>query len=139
MLAGYAWPWISQKNKQLRDIKIENFEKMWNNPTENWVHCENPINEVGCIHSIQGYDLNYGFVILGKDIRYDKEKGSVVVDKNQYFDKNGKNTATDEELDQYIKNIYYVLMTRGIKGTYLYVCDQALKEYLEQYIETYYN
>lgn len=139
MLAGYAWPWISQKNKQLRDIKIENFEKIWNNRTENWVHCENAINEVGCIHSIQGYDLNYGFVILGKDIRYDKEKDSVVIDKNQYFDKNGKNTATDEELDQYIKNIYYVLMTRGIKGTYLYVCDQALKEYLEQYMETYHN
>ena len=24
------------------------------------------IDEVGCIHSIQGYDLNYAFVIIGK-------------------------------------------------------------------------
>ena len=139
MVAGYAWPWVSKKNKQLKDIKIENSERMWNNRTDNWVHCENAINEVGCIHSVQGYDLNYGFVILGEDIRYDKVKGAVVADKSQYYDMNGKRTATDEELNQYIKNIYYVLMTRGIRGTYLYVCDQGLKEYLEQYIEEYHE
>lgn len=79
--------------------------------------------------------LNYAFVIIGKDIGYDKATGKIVVHPESYFDKNGKRTAGYEELLEYITNVYYVLMTRGIKGTYLYVCDHDLREYLSQYIE----
>ena len=63
------------------------------------------------------------------------EKKCIYADKNKYFDVNGKKSATPEELTQYIKNIYYVLMTRGIKGTYLYVCDDGLKTYLKKYVD----
>ena len=136
MVAGYAWPWKSKKDKSIKDIRIENSERMWNNRTKNWVHSETALEEVGCIHSIQGYDLNYAFVILGNDIKYDTENKKVVIDKSNYFDRNGKATATEEELDTYIKNIYYVLLTRGIRGTYLYICDPALKKYMEQFIDT---
>lgn len=135
MVAGYAWPWISKNDKTLKDIEIEKSRRMWNNRTEDWINCETSIDEVGCIHSVQGYDLNYAFVIIGKDLKYDKEKNRIVIDPDSYFDKNGKNTAGYEELLQYIKNVYYVLMTRGIEGTYLYVCDEGLKEYLKGYVE----
>lgn len=135
MVAGYAWPWISKKDKTLKDIKIEDSERMWNNKTENWVHCDTALEEVGCIHSIQGYDLNYTFVILGNDIKYSEKDNRIIIDKENYFDRNGKATATDEELLGYIKNIYYVLMTRGIKGTYLYICNPELKKYMGKYIE----
>lgn len=135
MISGYAWPWISKKNKTLKDIDIEGVKRMWNHCTDGWVHTPEAIDEVGCIHSIQGYDLNYAFVILGNDIGYDEKSGEVVIHPEQYYDSNGKNTATNEELLAYIKNIYYVLMTRGIKGTYLYVCDDSLRSYLKQYIE----
>lgn len=91
--------------------------------------------KIGCIHSIQGYDLNYAFVIIGHDMKYDLESNSIIIDKDSYFDINGKRSATMDELETYIKNIYYVLMTRGIKGTYLYVCDKNLKEYLSRYIK----
>lgn len=109
---------------------------MWNHCTEGWVHTPEAIDEVGCIHSIQGYDLNYAFVILGNDIGYDKTTGKIIVHPENYYDKNGKRTAGYDELLEYITNVYYVLMTRGIKGTYLYVCDDDLREYLSQYIET---
>ena len=59
----------------------------------------------------------------------------MTIDKNSYFDRYGKIGADDKELEEFIKNIYYVLMTRGIKGTYLYVCDEALREYLAQYVD----
>ena len=136
MVAGYAWLWISKNDKSKRDIKIQGVSRMWNNCTEGWVHTKTAIDEVGCIHSIQGYDLNYAFVILGKDIGYDKASGQIIVRPECYFDQNGKRTAGYEELLEYIKNIYYVLLTRGIKGTYLYVCDDDLREYLSNYIET---
>ncbi|SCW62429.1 hypothetical protein SAMN02910456_02235 [Ruminococcaceae bacterium YRB3002] len=135
MVAGYAWPWISKKDKTQRDIQIQGVKRMWNHRTEGWVLTDQAIDEVGCIHSIQGYDLNYAFVILGNDIGYDKLCGEVVVRPENYYDKNGKNTASYPELLEYIRHIYYVLMTRGIKGTYLYVCDDALREYLSNYIE----
>lgn len=135
MLAGYAWPWISKNDQALKDIEIQDVKRMWNHCTEGWVHTAEAIDEVGCIHSIQGYDLNYAFVILGKDIWYDKAAGKIIVRPECYFDKNGKRTANYEELLEYITNVYYVLMTRGIKGTYLYVCDDELREYLSQYME----
>jgi DUF2075 family protein len=136
MVAGYAWEWKSKKDKSAIDIEIEGCGKRWNSVLENWVHSDNAVNEVGCIHSTQGYDLNYGFVIVGKDIRYDPNSKRVFVDRNNYYDRYGQQGATDEELDDYIKNIYYVLMSRGIKGTYLYVCDDNLREYFKQYIDT---
>ena len=136
MVAGYAWEWISKKDKTQRDIKIDGISKMWNHCTEGWVLTEEAIDEVGCIHSIQGYDLNYAFVILGNDIAYDKTSRRIIVRPKNYYDKNGKRTASYDELLEYIKNVYYVLLTRGIKGTYLYVCDPDLRAYLSQFMKT---
>lgn len=135
MLAGYAWPWISRNDQTQKDIEIQGISRMWNHCTEGWVHTSEAIDEVGCIHSIQGYDLNYAFVILGKDIGYDKEREQIIVRPECYFDKNGKRTASYDDLFEYIRNVYYVLLTRGIKGTFIYVCDDDLREYLSQYIE----
>lgn len=135
MIAGYAWPWISQKDPEKKDIVIQGIGNTWNHCTEGWVLTPEAIHEVGCIHSIQGYDLNYAYVILGKDIGYDPKTGRVVVHPEEYYDKNGKNTATREELLSYIQDIYYVLLTRGIHGTCLFVCDDAYRKYLSAYME----
>ncbi len=135
MIAGYAWEWISKNDHSKRDIEIQGVKRMWNHCTEGWVLTDEAIDEVGCIHSIQGYDLNYAFVILGNDIGYDESTGKIIIRPENYFDKNGKRTASKEELLSYIKNVYYVLLTRGIRGTHLYVCDDALRKYLSEYIE----
>lgn len=135
MVAGYSWKWISKANDSLYDIEIQNVSRKWNHCTEGWVLTSKAIDEVGCIHSIQGYDLNYAYVILGYDIGYDKDTNQIVVHPENYYDSNGKRTATYDELLEYIKNIYYVLLTRGIKGTYLFVCDDDLRDYLSKYIE----
>ena len=120
MVAGYAWDWVSKNNKSLYDIEIQGVRKQWNHCTEGWVLSEEAIDEVGCTHSVQEYDLNYGFIILGEEIGYDVDKKCVVVRPQKYFDQNGKKTAEYEELKEYIQNIYYVLMTRGIRGIYLF-------------------
>ncbi|SHI24622.1 hypothetical protein SAMN02745229_02368 [Butyrivibrio fibrisolvens DSM 3071] len=135
MLAGYAWEWKTKNDKTAYDIEIEGVKKRWNHCLNNWINSDGALDEVGCIHTSAGYDLNYAFVILGNDIKYDDEKGRIYVDRSNYFDKRGKQSASDEELDLYIKNIYYVLMTRGIRGTYLYVCDEKLRNYFMKYVE----
>lgn len=139
MIAGYAWEWKTKKDKSpgAYDIDIEGIRIRWNCKQENWVGLgfDNPqiAHEMGVIHSIQGYDLSYAFVVIGRDLVYDEANNWITVDRSAYFDKNGKNTATDEELEEYIKHIYYVLMTRGIYGTHVYVCDEKLRRHLKQY------
>ena len=135
MAAGYAWDWASKKDKSRYDIEIQGIKKRWNHCTEGWVLSGEAIDEVGCIHSTQGYDLNYGFIILGNEIGYDPTKGEIIIRPQNYFDQNGKKATEYEELKEYIQHIYYVLMTRGILGTYLYVCDPALREYISKYVD----
>lgn len=134
MVAGYAWKWNSKKNATALDIEIEGIKKRWNTSQEDWVNSVDAVHEVGCIHTIQGYDLNYGFVILGPDIYYDEKVHQVKARKSSLFDSVSKRGASDEEIAQIVVNAYYVLMTRGMLGTFLYVCDPALKRYLSHYI-----
>lgn len=136
LLAGYAWKWQTNKDKTADyDIEIENTKLKWNSVNQDWVNSRDALNEVGCIHTIQGYDLNYAGVILGPEISYDFLKKKIVVDNSKYFDFNGRRALTDQlELEIYIKNIYKTLLTRGIKGTFVYACDEHMRKYLKQFI-----
>lgn len=135
MVAGFAWDWISNKNPQAYDIVIGNTHLKWNSVAIDWVNSPNAINEVGCIHTTQGYDLNYTGVIIGPELDYDFETQQLIVHKDRYKDKNGRNgIANIDDLVAYILNIYKTILLRGIKGTYLYVCNENLRKYLEQYI-----
>ncbi len=138
LIAGFAWPWISRKNKSLYDIEIENSRLRWNSVTEDFINSPNAINEVGCIHTTQGYDLNYGGIIFGKEITYDNAKNEIIIRKEHYCDKNGKQSISNpHELKSFIINIYKTIMLRGIKGTYVYVCDKDLREYFSKHISGY--
>ncbi len=135
--AGYAWRWLSKKDKNAYDIEIQGHKYRWNSTYKNWIAKENSVNEIGCIHTLQGYDLNYVGLIIGEDIKYDEDTCKIYADKNSYFDQQGKSGVADnpEALKEYLLNIYLTLMTRGIKGTYIYVCDDALRKYFEKYID----
>jgi SOS-response transcriptional repressor LexA len=114
LVAGYSWPWVS-KNKNIHDIEIDGIMLKWNSVKDDWVNSKNSVDEVGCIHTTQGYDLNYTGVIFGKEISYDKEKN-------------------ENELKEFIVNIYKTILLRGIKGTYMYICDPNLREYFKEHV-----
>lgn len=141
MCAGYAWEWRSKPGKcndpEVKDIVIDDIGLKWNCTYDNWVvkgsTDEEIAHEVGCIHSTQGYDLSYAYVIIGNDLVYDDEAGALVANRSSYYDRNGWATAEQEELDQYIRNIYYVLLTRGILGTHVYAVDPVMREYLGRF------
>lgn len=141
IIAGYSWEWKSDpKRKENRDlnaidIKIDGLEFQWNKTYEDWITSENSFEQIGCIHTTQGYDLNYAAIIFGLEIDYDPIKNEIVIDKTQYFDKYGKNGISDiNELKKYIVNIYKTVLYRGIKGVYIYACNNNLKQYLEKHI-----
>ncbi len=136
MVAGYAWKWLSKKDAEASDIVIDGIGLKWNCTYDNWVGrgVDDPTvaHEVGCIHSVQGYDLSYAYVLIGRDLVLGDD-GVPESNKDGYYDRNGFATASKEELDRYIKNIYYVLLTRGILGTHVYVQDLKLRDYFSKY------
>ena len=128
LIAGYAWPWKTKGGKPGHDIEIDGLKLVWNGTNINWVNSPNALNEVGCIHTIQGYDLNYAGVIIGPELTYDEANDRLVVDPDKYEDTNGgRSIKHPDELRQYVINIYKTLLTRGIKGTYIYIVDEKLK------------
>ncbi len=135
LIAGYAWRWVSNKDKSKFDIEIDDKKLRWNSTNQDWINAANSVKEVGCIHTTQGYDLNYTGIIFGHEIGYDKSKDEIIIHKEHYHDRNGKQSIkNDDQLRTYILNIYKTIMLRGIKGTYIYACDKSLKDYLAKHI-----
>ncbi|KIP53101.1 DUF2075 domain-containing protein [Leucobacter komagatae] len=141
MLAGFAWPHLSKRatDSHIDDITIGDFSIQWNRKMKDWVNSSDSINEAGSIYTIQGYDLNVAGVIIGPDLTY--RDGKVLLDSANYFDPRGnqrnnnlrKITYTDADIQRFVENIYTVLLTRGIRGTYIHVVDPALREYLRPF------
>jgi DUF2075 family protein len=137
LVAGFAWEWKTKNDPELFDIELEGLKLRWNQTITDWVSSPTSPEEVGSIHTIQGYDLNYAGVIIGKDIGYDPDLKKVFLRRDNYFDKKGKENNpvlgieySDEDVLHFVLNIYKVLLTRGIKGTFVYVCDPDLREFL---------
>ncbi len=142
MVAGFAWPWLSKNEKDVFDIEIDGVRRKWNTTDKDWVQSKGAPDEVGSIHTVQGYDLNYAGVIIGNDLWYDTDEERICIDPENYFDRKGKENSpkygvetTPDDLLKYVINVYVVLMTRGIHGTYVYVCDPQLREYLRDFFQ----
>lgn len=135
MVAGYSWPWQSKNDKTAVDIEIDGLSFQWNQTDKDWVNSPNAFKEIGCIHTTQGYDLNYTGVIFGKEIDYNKDTDKIEIDPKQYFDINGKKgIASQEDLKSYIINIYKTILYRGIRGSFVYACNPNLAAYLKKHI-----
>jgi DUF2075 family protein/SOS-response transcriptional repressor LexA len=136
LIAGYSWPWITKSDKSLYDIEIEGTKLQWNNVHIDWINSADPNVEVGCIHTTQGYDLNYAGIIFGKEITYNRQLNRIEIIRENYHDRNGSvGIDDDERLKEYVVNIYKTIMYRGIKGTLVYVCNHDLRDYLASYIK----
>lgn len=145
LVAGYCWDWIKagKNDSNVHDICIgKDFEMSWNlSNTSTYAIDDSSVNEIGCIHTCQGLEFDYVGVIIGEDIRY--ENGHIVTDmfkraktdhsikglKGLYKKNPGKAL---EIADEIIKNTYRTLMTRGMKGCYVYCVDNGMQEYLMQ-------
>jgi len=147
LLAGYCWPWVSKKDPALRDIVFPEFgfSKKWNldDDGQTWIIKPESVNEVGCIHTCQGLELDYAGVIVGPDLRC-SDDGLVVTDPaaRASQDKTVKGwrkmaekdaEGTQRITDAIIKNTYRVLMTRGMKGCFVYAVDPLVRARLKRF------
>jgi DUF2075 family protein len=148
LVAGYCWDWKSKNNPRVFDITFPgtDFEMRWNLSTDGslWIIQPNSINEIGCIHTCQGLELDYIGVIVGPDLIV--RNGIVMVDpaKRSHMDRSihGYNAllrnnveVAREKIRLVIKNTYKTLFTRGMKGCYVYFTDKQTEEYFKQRME----
>ncbi|RMI12704.1 DUF2075 domain-containing protein [Cellulomonas triticagri] len=137
LVAGFAWRWRSRRDKTAVDFEIDGVELRWNSTDKDWIASPGAAHEVGSIHTVQGYDLNYTGVIIGPELRYDPSRRRLVLDRAHYADRRGKQnnrlrgiTYSDDEILELVCNVYGVLMTRGMRGTFVYACDPELRRLL---------
>lgn len=143
IVAGYCWKWISQNNPSLKDIVIGDYHATWNLKKHGQAFLIHPdsVTEVGCIHTCQGLDLDYVGVIIGPDLIVRNEK--IVTDGHKRaigdqsikgFKKKFKEDPEEAKkiVDIIIKNTYRTLMTRGMKGCYIYCTDPETQQYFKE-------
>jgi DUF2075 family protein len=145
VVAGYCWDWKSKRNPTAFDIEFPEFgfRRQWNLGSDGslWITAPGSIEQIGCIHTCQGLELDYVGVIIGPDM--------VVRDGDLATDPSGRSKMdrsirgwktlmrreperTRERLDRIIRNTYRTLMTRGMKGCYVFCTNPALRDYLRQ-------
>ncbi len=144
MVAGYCWPWASKKDPAAIDIAIgESYRKQWNLNSYGslWIIDPESVSEVGCIHTCQGLELDYVGVIIGPDFLIRDGHVVTVPEARAAQDQSLKGyksamrvspVETTKNADLIIKNTYRTLMTRGMKGCYVYCTDQETASYFKK-------
>ncbi len=147
VVAGYCWQWPSKKNPQAWDIELKEFKyrRRWNLDKDGslWIVTPGSVEQVGCIHTCQGLELDYVGVIIGPDLIV--RDGEIVADAS-------KRASTDQSVrglkkmlkeapeearklaDLIVKNTYRTLMSRGMKGCYVYCVDPMLAAHLRAHL-----
>lgn len=143
VVAGYCWKWPSKKDPSAWDIDMPEFgyRRRWNLTDDGslWIVKPNSVEQVGCVHTCQGLELDYVGVIIGPDMIY--REGRIITDATRRASSDqsvrGLKTRLKEDrestlalADRIVKNTYRTLMTRGMKGCFVYCTDSALAAYL---------
>lgn len=147
VVAGYCWDWASKRNPDAFDIEMPEFgyQRQWNLTQDGslWLVAPRSVEQVGCIHTCQGLELDYVGVIIGPDmacvdgvpatdpLRRSKHDRSI----RGYRGNWKKDAALRAMGDKIVRNTYRTLLTRGMKGCYVYCCDPALADYLRSRIK----
>jgi len=148
IVAGYCWNWISRTDKSSFDISLPNFDfgMQWNLDTDGslWIQAPESVSEVGCIHTCQGLEVDYIGVIIGDDLIV--RNGEVITNPNARaktdksisgFKKLMKTNPdlANKKADKIIRNTYRTLMTRGMKGCYVFCTDPETQTYFQNRVK----
>ena len=149
LMAGFCWPWSKDvvNGDLVKDVQIGKFAMPWETsdgvPYQKltkkyprwyeWAYKPLGIEQVGCIYTAQGFEFDYAGVIIGGDLKYNPISKQIITDRSACKDpvlRQNRQEAT-MTFDDYVRNIYRVLMSRGMKGCYIYTVDEYLSNYLK--------
>ncbi len=148
VVAGYCYPWRSKKDSEAMDIIFEDFgfQKQWNLASDGstWIERPDSIEQIGCIHTCQGLEVEHIGVIIGKDLYFQDGEVRSNYTKRDRHDNTMKGIKkrikefgeiAEKEADLIIRNTYRTLMTRGMKSCSIWCEDPALNKYIKSVLE----
>jgi uncharacterized protein len=145
--AGFCWPWSDPRPDGTLpdDVVIDSFARPWNAKPDAgklaagiprshfWASDPNGISQVGCVYTAQGFEFDYIGIIFGQDLVFDPESrawiGRRENSKDSFVVKRSKG-----DFVSYVKNVYRVLLTRGMKGCYVFFIDDQTRRHFEEQI-----
>lgn len=142
VMAGYSWPWSDPRPDGTLedDVVIDGFSRPWNArsgktklapgiPREDyWATDPNGIDQIGCVYTAQGFEFDFAGVIFGPDLVYREGEGWI---GRKEFSEDRMVKRGVEDITAFIQNTYRVLLTRGMKGCFVYFMDEETREHLE--------
>jgi hypothetical protein len=145
--AGYCWPWSdpTDDGHLVPDVQIGGWARPWNAKPNSgqladgipkshlWAHEEGGIDQVGCIYTAQGFEFDYVGVIFGDDLVYRPRQGWVGRPEFSH-DRGTKRGLDADTVARYFKNTYRVLLSRGLKGCFVYFTDEKTRDFVESRI-----
>jgi hypothetical protein len=146
MSAGYCWPWSDPRadNTLVPDVEIAGWSRPWNvkgdrrvgaaPPAALWASDPAGIGQVGCVYTAQGFEYDWNGVIFGPDLVW--RDGRFISNRkgNRDPDFRSHKAVSDSHFDQLVRNVYKVLLTRGMVGTILYSTDNETRDALRSLV-----
>lgn len=148
MVAGFCWPWsnkLENNGELVKDVRIGEFAMPWETHDKitsipkgyvrwyEWAYRTEGIKQIGCIYTAQGFEFDYIGVIIGNDLCVNNSTGSLTTDINATKDPMLRRSS--DNFDRHVRNIYRTLLTRGMKGCYVYFTNKETERYFRERIE----
>ncbi|SDX93684.1 hypothetical protein SAMN05661080_01760 [Modestobacter sp. DSM 44400] len=146
MAAGYCWPWSDPRKdgSLVLDVQIGEWSRPWNlkgdrsvgdaPPAALWASDERGFGQVGCVYTAQGFEYEWNGVLLGPDLVWRDDRWVAVRKANRDPDFRNTKTVSDADFDVLVRNVYKVLLTRGLRGVYVHSTDPETQRFLDQLI-----
>jgi hypothetical protein len=148
MAAGYCWPWSDPRDDGtlVPDVQIDGWSRPWNlrgdravggaPPAALWASDPAGFGQVGCIYTAQGFEYDHAGVIIGPDFVWRDGRWQTVREANRDPDFKNRTRVSDADFDRLVRNVYKVLLTRGMRSVTIYATDPATRDFLRSIIRT---
>lgn len=154
LVAGFCWPWSDPlpDGSLVHDVEIGEWARPWNekppeqrkparpqprpdrSPYALWATQPERVREIGCIYSAQGLEFDYCGVIIGDDLVWREGKGWQPSREASRDPAIARRRLSEGELRRLLQHTYRVLLTRGIKGTFVYSTDDETRKLLARLV-----
>jgi hypothetical protein len=143
LVAGFCWPWSDPEDvgELVPDVRVGDWSMPWNAKSDGkklapgipksdfWASTKEGIDQVGCVYTAQGFEFDYVGAIFGPDLVYRPTDGGWVGQPDQSHDRVVRSGVTEQQFTDFVKSTYRVLLTRGLRGGYLYFMDAPTRDF----------
>jgi hypothetical protein len=146
MAAGYCWTWSDPRadGSLVPDVQIGEWSRPWNlkgdrsvggaPPAALWASDDRGFGQVGCVYTAQGFEYEWNGVLLGPDLVWRNDRWVAVRSANRDPDFRNTKKVSNADFDLLVRNVYKVLLTRGLRGVYVHSTDPETQRMLERLV-----